>query len=161
MHVTNEKANHSIENSSAVSSIYDNIQDFYMNKTLQEVSQEAVPVSLNATFQRPPYPDPIPATFVTAIISYCPPDTSTCFGCRKSLREFGDLCFIIKLRCPISRMKLALSYIPKNWKMCTFTCQKFVSDRFSRIFWPATHHCTRLIVICYCKSKLTYEQVLL
>ena len=75
MYVINGKANHSIENSITVSSIYTSMQD--LNKTLQEVSQEPVPVSLNATFQRFRYPDPIPATFVTAIISYCPPNTST------------------------------------------------------------------------------------
>ena len=63
MYVTNEKANHSIENASTLSSIYGNIQDFDLNKTLQEVSQESVPVILNATFQRPPYPDPMPAIF--------------------------------------------------------------------------------------------------
>ena len=75
MYVINGKANHSIENSITVSSIYTSMQD--LNKTLQEVSQEPVPVSLNATFQGFPYPDSIPATFVTAIISYCPPNTST------------------------------------------------------------------------------------
>ena len=75
MYVINGKANHSIENSITVSSIYTSMQD--LNKTLQEVSQEPVPVSLNATFQGFRYPDPIPATFVTAIISYCPPNTST------------------------------------------------------------------------------------
>ena len=75
MYVINGKANHSIENSITVSSIYTSMQD--LNKTLQEVSQEPVPVSLNATFQGFPYPDPIPATFVTAIISYCSPNTST------------------------------------------------------------------------------------
>ena len=75
MYVINGKANHSIENSITVSSIYTSMQD--LNKTLQEASQEPVPVSLNATFQGFPYPDPIPATFVTAIISYCPPNTST------------------------------------------------------------------------------------
>ena len=75
MYVINGKANHSIENSITVSSIYTSMQD--LNKTLQEVSQEPGPVSLNATFQGFPYPDPIPATFVTAIISYCPPNTST------------------------------------------------------------------------------------
>ena len=75
MYAINGKANHSIENSITVSSIYTSMQD--LNKTLQEVSQEPVPVSLNATFQRFRYPDPIPATFVTAIISYCPPNTST------------------------------------------------------------------------------------
>ena len=63
MYVINEKANHSIENASTLSSIYGNIQGFDLNKTLQEVSQESVPVILNATFQRPPYPDPVPATF--------------------------------------------------------------------------------------------------
>ena len=79
LYVTNEKSNHSIENSSTVSSTYSNIQE-------EELSQEAVPGSLNATFQRPPYPDPIPATVVTAITSYCPPNTSTCFSCGKSPR---------------------------------------------------------------------------
>ena len=74
-HKRKSKPNHSIENSITVSSIYTSMQD--LNKTLQEVSQEPVPVSLNATFQGFPYPDPIPATFVTAIISYCPPNTST------------------------------------------------------------------------------------
>ena len=74
MYVINGKANHSIENSITVSSIYTSMQD--LNKTLQEVSQEPVPVSLNATFQRFPYPDPIPATFVTEIISCCSPNTS-------------------------------------------------------------------------------------
>ena len=74
MYVINSKANHSIENSITVSSIYTSMQD--LNKTLQEVSQEPVPVSLNATFQRFPYPDPIPATFVTEIISCCSPNTS-------------------------------------------------------------------------------------
>ena len=77
MYVINGKANHSIENSITVSSIYASMQDFDLNKTLQEVSQEPSPVSLNATFQRFPYPDLIPATFVTAIISYCSPNTST------------------------------------------------------------------------------------
>ena len=77
MYAINGKANHSIENSIIVSSIYASMQDFDLKKTLQEVSQEPVPVSLNATFQGFPYPDPIPATFVTAIISYCPPNTST------------------------------------------------------------------------------------
>ena len=48
MYVINGKANHSIENSITVSSIYTSMQD--LNKTLQEVSQEPVPVSLNATF---------------------------------------------------------------------------------------------------------------
>ena len=103
IYVTNEKPSHLIENASTLSSIYGNIQGFDMNKTQQGVSQEPVPVSLNATFQRPPYPDPMPATFVTAIISYCPPNTSTCVGCRKSLREFGDMCFITKSRRPIGR----------------------------------------------------------
>ena len=93
MYLANEKANHSIENASTVSSIYGNIQDFDRNKTLKEVSQEPVPVSLNATFQRPPCPDPMPATFVTAIIIYCPPNTSTCFGCRKSLRS-SEICVL-------------------------------------------------------------------
>ena len=74
MYVINGKANHSVENSITVSSIYGSMQDFDLNKTLQEVSQEPVPVSLNATFQRFPNPDPIPATFATAIISYCPPN---------------------------------------------------------------------------------------
>ena len=76
MYVINSKANHSIENSITVSSIYTSMQDFDLNKTLQEVFQEPVPVSLNATFQRFPYPDPIPATFVTEIISCCSPNTS-------------------------------------------------------------------------------------
>ena len=49
MYVTNEKAKHSIENASTLRSIYGNIQDFDWNKTLQEVSQEPVPVSLNST----------------------------------------------------------------------------------------------------------------
>ena len=103
MYLTNEKTNHSIGNASTVSSIYGNIQDFDLNKTLQAVCQEPVPVRLNATFQIAPCSDPRPATFVTAIISYCPPNTSTCFGCRKSFREFGDLCFITKSRRPIGR----------------------------------------------------------
>ena len=77
MYAINGKANHSIENSITVSSIYASMQDFDLKKILQEVSQEPVPVNLNATFQRFRYPDPIPATFVTAIISYCPPNTST------------------------------------------------------------------------------------
>ena len=81
--------------------------------------------------------------------------TSTCFCCGKGLREFGDLCFIIKSRRPIGRDENGVIIILNKWKMCTFTCQKFVSDRFSGIFWPATHHCKRLIVICYRKSKLT------
>ena len=68
MYLANEKANHSIENASTVSSIYGNIQDFDRNKTLKEVSQEPVPVSLNATFQRPPCPDPMPATFALAAV---------------------------------------------------------------------------------------------
>ena len=150
MHVTNEKANHSIENSSTVSSIYDNIQDFYMNKTLQEVSQEAVPVSLNATFQRLPYPDPIPATFVTAIISYCPPDTSTCFGCRKSLREFGDLCFIIKSRCLISRDETGVVIYTQELKNVYFhlseICVRQVFPNFLACYAPLyAPHCNLLL----------------
>ena len=39
MYVTNEKADHSIENAGTVSSIYDNIQASDMNKTLPEVPQ--------------------------------------------------------------------------------------------------------------------------
>ena len=156
MYLTNEKTNHSIGNASTVSSIYGNIQDFDLNKTLQAVCQEPVPVRLNATFQTAPCSDPRPATFVTAIISYCPPNTSTSFGCRKSLREFGDLCFITKSRRPIGRDENGVIINAQKLKNVYFTCQKFVSDRFFRNFWPATHHCTHLIVICYRKSKLTY-----
>ena len=90
MYVTNEKANHSIENASTLSSMYGNVQDFDLSKTLQEVSQEPVPVSLNSTFKRPPYPDPMPATFVTAIISYCPPNTSTSFGKKSAVKVSGS-----------------------------------------------------------------------
>ena len=93
MYATNEKANYSIGNSSTVSSIHGNIQDFDLNKTLEEVSQEPVPVRLNAAFQIQPYPDPMPVTYVTAIISYCRPNTSTCFGCRKSLRSL-EICVL-------------------------------------------------------------------
>ena len=89
-----KKASHSIENSSTVNSSYANIQDFDLNKAPQEVSTELFP----ATFQRRPYPEPIPAISVTAIISNCPPNISTWFLCLKSLRETEDLCFITKSR---------------------------------------------------------------
>ena len=91
-----------------------------MNKTLQEVSQEPASVSLNVTFQRPPYPDLMPATLVTAIISYCPPNTLTCFGCHKSLWELGDLCFITKSRRPIGRYENDVITYTKKMKNVYF-----------------------------------------
>ena len=148
MYVTNKKAKYSIENSSTVSSIYGNIQDFDLKKTLQE-AQEPVPVSLNATFQRPPYPDPIPATFVTAIISYCPPNTSTCFSCRKSLREFGDLCFITKSMRPVGRGENDIIIYTQELKNVYFhlseICVRQVFPNFLACYAPLyAPHCNLL-----------------
>ena len=148
MYVTNKKAKHSIEKSNTVNSIYGNIQDFDLNKTLQE-AQEPVPFSLNATFQRPPYPDPIPTTFVTAIISYCPPNTSTSFGCRKSLREFGDLCFITKSRPPVGRDENGVILYTQELKNVYFhlseICVRQVFPNFLACYAPMyAPHCNLL-----------------
>ena len=68
-------------------------------------SSISVPASsnLNASFQQPKYPDPQPATFSAAILSFCPHNTSICFGYRRSLCEGKHLCFITKSRGPIGR----------------------------------------------------------
>ena len=149
MYVTNEKANHSIENASTLSSIYGNVQDFDLSKTLQEVSQEPVPVSLNSTFKRPPYPDPMPATFVTAIISYCPPNTSTSFGCGKSLREFGDSCFITKSRRPIGRDENGVIIYTQQMKNMYFhlseICVRQVFPNFLACYAPLYAHHRNLL----------------
>ena len=54
---------------------------------IENSNNTSLPLSVNTPFQRPLYPDPKPATFITAILQYCPPNTSTCFGCRTNLRE--------------------------------------------------------------------------
>ena len=69
----------------------------------QHSIQLLTPLNLSAKFQRPKYPDPQSITFLTAISSFCPPNTSTCFDCRRSLREGKDLDFIAKSRRPIGR----------------------------------------------------------
>ena len=68
-------------------------------------SSISVPASsnLNASFQRPKYPDPQPTTSLVAILSFCRHNTSICFGYRRSLREGKHLCFITKSRGPIGR----------------------------------------------------------
>ena len=48
-------------------------------------------------------PWPTINNILTAILSFCPPNTSTCFDCRRSLREGKDLDFIVKSRRPIGR----------------------------------------------------------
>ena len=157
MYATNQKANHSVENSSTVSSIYGNIQDFDSNRTLEEVSQELAPVSLNANFQRPPYPDPIdpiPATFATAIISYCPPNTSTCFGCRKNLREFGDLCFITKSRRPIGRDENGVITYTQEQKNGSF----HQSENCVRQLFPNFLACDAPLYVPHC-NLLSQEQI--
>ena len=73
------------------------------NVSLIQSTFHSTPSNLNASFQRPKYPDPQPATFLTAILSFCLPNTSTCFGCRRSLQQGNDLCFITKSRRPIGR----------------------------------------------------------
>ena len=149
MYVTNEKANHSIENASTLSSMYGNVQDFDLSKTLQEVSQEPVPVSLNSTFKRPPYLDPMPATFVTAIISYCPPNTSTSFGCGKSLREFGDSCFITKSRRPIGRDENGVIIYTQQMKNMYFhlseICVRQIFPNFLACYAPLYAHHRNLL----------------
>ena len=62
----------------------------------------STPSNLNASFQRPKYPDPQP-TFLTAILSFYPPKTSICFGCQRSIREGNDLFSITKSRRPVGR----------------------------------------------------------
>ena len=74
----------------------------------------------------------------------------------KSLREFGDLCFIRKSRRPIGRDENGvIMYTQKLKNVYSHLWEICVRQVFPN-FWPATHHYTHLIAICYRKSKLTY-----
>ena len=115
-----------------MNSTYCSIEDFDLNKTLQEVSQEHVPVSRL-------YPEPIPAIFVTPIISYCPPNTFNMLWL-PSLQETGDLCFITKSRRPISRDEIVVILFTQELKNVYFDLSEICARQIFPNFlaWYAT-----------------------
>ena len=82
-------------------------------------------------------------------ISYCPPITSTCFGCRKSLREFEDLCFITKSRRPIGRDENGVIIYTQQMKNMYFhlseICVRQVFPNFLACYAPLYAHHRNLL----------------
>ena len=94
---------------------------------------------------------------MTAILIFCQPNTSTCFGCRMSLQEGNDLCFVTKSRRPTGRddngiMRRTTDL--KNVYMFTFIFQ--TTQDLKRIIVSGTKQL--LIVIRY--LFLTMKQIL-
>ena len=122
---------------------------------IENSNNTSLPLSVNIPFQRPPYPDPKPTTFITAILQYCPPNTSTCFGCRKNIREpcanisniLQGLCFITKSRRPVGRDENGmLTYIDELRNVYFHfdeTCVRFHFPNFVCWFSPvySEHRC--------------------
>ena len=110
------------------------------NVLLIQPTFRSTPSNLNANFERPKNPDPQPTTFFTAILSFCPLNTSTCFGCRRSLREGKDLCFITKSRGPIGRYDNGIMQYTTDLKNVYFRvtedCVRPVFPNFVACFFP-------------------------
>ena len=81
------------------------------NDTIQSQNYQNQSHATNCNLQRPPYPDP-PATLLTAaLLNFCPPNVTKCFGCKGNIRSppvttipfSQDLCIISKAKRPIGR----------------------------------------------------------
>ena len=60
---------------------------FYADINLRSVENSA-PCQQQRVSSAITYPDPLPNTFIVAVLELCPGKTTTCFGCRKDLGAF-------------------------------------------------------------------------
>ena len=81
------------------------------NDTIPSQNYQNQSQTANCKLQRPPYPDP-PATLLrAALLNFCPPNVTKCFGCKANIRSppvttipfSQDLCIISKAKRPIGR----------------------------------------------------------
>ena len=81
------------------------------NDTIPSQNYQNQSQTANCNLQRPPYPDP-PATLLrAALLNFCPPNVTKCFGCKANIRSppvttiplSQDLCIISKAKRPIGR----------------------------------------------------------
>ena len=100
----------------------------------------STPSNLNASFQRPKYRNPQPTAFLTGILSFCSPNTSTCFGWWRSLQEGNDLCFITKSRWQLGRDDTGIMQYTTDLKNVYFhhseDCVRSLSPSFVKCYSP-------------------------
>ena len=81
------------------------------NDTIPSQNYQNQSQTANCNVQRPSYPDPPANLLRAALLNFCPPNVTKCFGCKGNIRSppvttipfSHDLCIISKAKRPIRR----------------------------------------------------------